>query len=225
MVGRSRLLVVAAAAALVAARRPIARLARAIDQRGGIFAPRGARFYNAVAPRILRPLYERAADDVVAALRGIEAPAVVEVGSGPGELAIAIARRLTDASVTGVDRAPAMVAEAEARVEAAALRERVRFVVADAEALPLPDASVDLFVSSLSMHHWARVPAVFGELARTLRSGGVALIYDLRPFAYSRTELEGFVAGSGFDGQRLERDLVPLGPLPAAFVRVRLIRT
>lgn len=223
--GRSRLLVVVAAiTALVAARRPIARLARTIDQRGGIFAPRGARLYNAVAPPILRPLYERAADDVAAELAGAASPSVVEIGSGPGELAIAIARRLPAAAVTGVDLAPAMAAEAAARVAASGLQERVRFVVADGAGLPFPDASVDLVVSSLSMHHWARPPAVFAEIARTLRPGGVALIYDLRPFTYARDELDRFVAESPFDRRTIERRTVPLGPVPGVFVRVRLPR-
>ncbi len=46
---------------LVAGRGHIGRLIRTIDQRAGVFSPRGAGLYNAVGPAILRPLYRRVA--------------------------------------------------------------------------------------------------------------------------------------------------------------------
>jgi hypothetical protein len=46
---------------LVAARGHVGRLIRTIDQRAGVFSPRGAGLYNAVAPAILRPLDRRVA--------------------------------------------------------------------------------------------------------------------------------------------------------------------
>lgn len=224
---RSRLALAAGLGALlVAARGHVGRLLRTIDQRAGIFAPRGASLYNAVAPSLLRPLYRRVAGDV-AALPAVRA--VVEVGSGPGELALEIARRLPGADVLGIDLAETMIDRARARAREDGVDGRVRFQLADAAAMPLEDASFDVAVSTLSLHHWADPGAVFAELGRVLRPGGTALIYDLRPFAYLRDELEAFLAGTPFAGTPLagtplERDLVRLGPLPAAFVRIRLVR-
>ena len=213
------------ASLLVAGRGRVGRFLRAVDQRAGIFAPRGARLYNAVAPTLLRPLYTRAATDVAALAGGDEsALRVLEIGSGPGELALEIAQRLPQAEVLGVDLADAMIKLAAERAQGAGLDPRVRFEFADAATLPLADGSFDIAVSTLSLHHWADPGTVFAELGRVLRPGGVALVYDLRPFAYLRHELEVFLVGTPFEGSHLKRDLVRLGPLPAAFVRIRLLR-
>lgn len=212
---------------LVAGRGHVGRFLRAVDQRAGVFAPRGAGLYNAVAPRILRPLYRRVADDVLALPELVTMPeisAVLEIGSGPGELALEIARRLPGGEVVGIDLAGAMIDRAVDRARTEGLAKRVRFVLADAAALPLADGSFDVAVSTLSLHHWTDPATVFTETARVLRPGGVALIYDLRPFAYLGHELEVFLAGTAFGRAPLERKLVRLGPLPALFVRIRLVK-
>lgn len=212
---------------LVAQRGRLGRALRWIDQRAGVFAPRGAGLYNAVAPKLLRPLYRRVADDVTVLPRLATMPeisAVLEIGSGPGELALEIARRLPSTEIVGIDLADAMIQRAAERAQVEGLRERVRFIHADAAGLPLADGTFDVVVSTLSLHHWADPASVFAEIARVLRPDGVALIYDLRPFAYVRHELEVFLAGTAFEGTHLEREPVRLGTLPALFVRIRLVR-
>lgn len=211
----------------VAGRGHIGRLLRSIDQRAGVFAPRGAGLYNAVAPAILRPLYRRVAEDVViepGLAVAAEISAVLEIGSGPGELAVEVARRLPGGEIVGIDLAQAMIDRATERARAAGLDQRVRFELADAAALPLVDASFDVAASTLSLHHWSDPAAVFTEIARVLRPGGVALIYDLRPFAYTRRELEVFLAGGPFEGVHVEREPFDSGFLAAFFVRIRLVR-
>lgn len=224
----SRIAIVAGVGSLlIAGRGHVGRFLRTVDQRAGVFAPRGAGLYNAVAPRILRPLYRRVADDMTTLpdlVPMTEITAVLEIGSGPGELALEIARRLPGGELIGIDLADAMIDSAIERARTERLDERVRFVLADAAALPFPDGSFDVAVSTLSLHHWAEPATVFAEIARVLRPGGVALIYDLRPFAYLRNELEVFLAGTAFERAHLERDLVRLGPLPALFVRIRVIK-
>lgn len=220
-------IIVGVGSLLVAGRGHVGRLLRSVDQRAGIFAPHGAGLYTAVAPRILRPLYRRVADDVAGLLESIivgENATVLEIGSGPGELALEIARRRPADDIVGIDLADAMIETAGRRAVAERLDDRVRFVLADAARLPLADDSIDVAVSTLSLHHWADPPAVFREIGRVLRPGAVALIYDLRPFAYLRRELEVFIAGTRFEGLGVERELVGLGGLPAFFVRIRLTK-
>ena len=223
----SRLALAAAAAGLVVAGRGrVGRLVRSIDQRAGIFAPRGAGLYNLVAPPLLRPLYRRVAEDVAALSRERAMPgiSVLEIGSGPGELALEIARRLPGSSLVGIDLAEAMIRRGVERAHGEGLDRRVRFELADAAALPFADGSFDAVISTLSLHHWLDPAAVFVETGRALRQGGVALIYDLRPFAYTRHELEVFLAGGPFEGSHVEREPVDSGLLGAFFVRIRFVR-
>jgi ubiquinone/menaquinone biosynthesis C-methylase UbiE len=92
---------------------------------------------------------------------------VLDLGTGTGEGALAIARRYPEAEVLGVDLAPAMLAEAE-RKTPPELRGRVRFEQGDASALDQPDASFDL------VSHANMIP-FFDEVARVLKPGGQAL--------------------------------------------------
>jgi len=104
---------------------------------------------------------------------------VLEVGSGPGHLATRLAGEYR-LDVTGVDLDPAMVELARKNAANSPNAVGTAFVVGDAAALPFPDASFDLVVSTLSMHHWANVTAGLEEIRRVLRPGGRALIWDFR---------------------------------------------
>ena len=198
------------------------RLLRTIDRRIGLFAPHGAALYARVAPSILRPLYRRIASDV-AELTSDDPVRILDIGSGPGDLAVEVARRLPGATVVGVDLAPAMVDLAKGNALAASLGSRIRFELADAARLPLDDSSVDLIVSSLSLHHWDKPSAVFAEVLRVLRPGGSALVYDLAAITFSRTELAEILGDAGVPPVAAEP--VRFGRLPLTLIRrIRLDR-
>ena len=212
-------------ALLVRARRHIGPLLRRLDQRAGLFAPRGAALYATLAPRVLAPLYRRVADDMAVAAATVAEPGptrIIEIGSGPGDLAIAIARAVAGAAIVAVDLAPAMIAAGAERARRAGVADRAAFVLGDGAALPAPDDSFDLAVSTLSLHHWTDPGRVFTEIARVLRPGGAAYIYDLTLFAYRDDELDAFLSGAGFGPER-DREVVKTGPV-AAFVRWRLVK-
>jgi ubiquinone/menaquinone biosynthesis C-methylase UbiE len=94
------------------------------------------------------------------------------VGCGTGNLASRLVDRGLD--VAAIDLDPAMVDLARGR-----LAGRAEVAVASVTALPFADASFDGVVSTLSMHHWADKGAGLAEIARVLRPGGRALIWDL----------------------------------------------
>ncbi len=213
---------IVAGAAVAATRTGVAvRVMRTLDQRGGLFAPRGARLYARVAPRILRGLYRRVADDIVVRVGSRPAPTIVDLGSGPGELAIELARRLPGARVIGVDPAAAM-RDAAARAAMLAGVTTAAFVHGEAGAIPLPDGSADLLVSTLSMHHWPDPAAALREIDRILRPGGEALVYDARFVTYSDRELRRYAEGAGLDDRTVVREVLPWGRVrPWALVTMR----
>jgi ubiquinone/menaquinone biosynthesis C-methylase UbiE len=119
----------------------------------------------------LAPVWDarRSTDRLGAFLAGLSAvPAAprraLDLGTGTGDAAFAIADRWPEVDVVGVDLAPAMVEEAR-RKTPADLRERVRFEAADASQLPFPDAAFDLV-------GLANMIPFFDELARVTAPGG-----------------------------------------------------
>lgn len=149
-----------------------------------------ATVYDIVFGRLLGGLYERAAQEVTAALSGSPEPAVLEVGSGPGGLAVRLARRIPDLRYTGLDLDRAMVDRAVRRAGREGLAARLRFVEGDVAALPFDEATFDLVVSTLSVHHWADPVAGFTEIRRVLRPGGRVVIHDVAP-RWARMERPG----------------------------------
>ena len=105
--------------------------------------------------------YEAALERIDAASRALD------LGTGTGRYAVAIARRFRGAEVVGADISEQMLSEAWRQLPDD-LRDRVRFVRADASRLPFEDGEFDL-VGLGNM-----IP-FFDELDRVLVPGGWAL--------------------------------------------------
>lgn len=102
-------------------------------------------------------------------LRGDER--VVDVGSGTGALALALAPRVRE--VVAVDADPAMLEPLRAVAPP-----NVEVVEGDAERLSFGDASFDLGATLRTLHHVRRPELALAELARVVRPGGVVLVVD-----------------------------------------------
>jgi hypothetical protein len=112
----------------------------------------------------------RADIDVLADLVPLSGREVVDVGCGDGSLVRALAAR--GASVVGVEVSESAVARAQDGAN--------RYVVGSADALPLPDGSVDVCVLMRSLHHVPAdaMPRAFEEAARVLRPGGAMYVAE-----------------------------------------------
>lgn len=104
----------------------------------------------------------------------------VDLGCGPGYLVVELASRLPGLQVTGVDLSQEMLITASEFAWESGVGDWVAFRQGDAQQIPFPDASLDLVVSTLSLHHWSNPVVVFNEIARVLKPGGAFLIFDLR---------------------------------------------
>lgn len=142
------------------------------------FTGRSTRVYDLMARRLLRRVYRRLATDVAASTP--DGATVLDVGTGPGVLLAELARRRPDLTLIGVDLSADMVTAAARNLASFGARASVE--QADVAELPFAAASVDVVVSSLSLHHWDRPAEAIGELGRVLRAGGRLAIYDF-PFA------------------------------------------
>lgn len=109
-------------------------------------------------------------------LRPRPGTALVDIGCGTGEDAVALARLVAPGgTVTGLDASAAMVDEARRR---AAGHDGVAFVVGDARRLDLSAGSVDGCRAERVLLHMDRPAEVVAEVARVLRPGGRAVVAE-----------------------------------------------
>src|SRR5687767_11855605 len=73
---------------------------------------------------------------------------VLDLGCGPADIPLRLARLAPGAAVTAVDASPAMLALARAAVSEAGLGDRIRLLEARLPGLPLPERSFDGVVSN-----------------------------------------------------------------------------
>ena len=108
-----------------------------------------------------------------AAPAGIER--VLDIGTGAGHTALALAPRVS--SVVLTDPVQTMLATARRLFAEAGVR-NADFVQAVAERLPFPDASFDIVTIRLAAHHFDDVALAFHEVARVLRPAGLFIFID-----------------------------------------------
>jgi SAM-dependent methyltransferase len=107
------------------------------------------------------------------ALEGVPAPGrVLDLGTGTGVVALALAERFPEAVVVGIDLSPGMIEEARRKLPPE-LAGRVELQVGDASALAYPDGDFDLVVLS-------NMIPFYDELARITARGGTLVLSSSR---------------------------------------------
>lgn len=205
-------------------RRFVRATARELDRHSDRFTePESLTYAHVIAP-LLGRLYKRAADDVALELRGFpkgQRPTIVDIGCGTGELAVAISKKARQSRIVGVDVSPSMLLWASRHETTDG---RIRFMVGDGAKLPFPDESVDVVVSTLSLHHWAEPAAVLAEIDRVLTPDGRALIYDLGLLTLTLKEMESVAEQAKLPPESIDVERVRGGLLSRLFVVFRFER-
>lgn len=145
-------------------------------QRVGASFDRAARDYDAAAflqKEVSERLLERLDLTAVTPVR------VLDVGCGTGRPTRALAKRYPKAEVIGVDLAPGMLAVAESHQPW--LGRKVRYLQAEASAIPLPEASCDILYASLVVQWCDDLDKTLLEWRRLLKPHGLLLFSTLGP--------------------------------------------
>lgn len=104
--------------------------------------------------------------------------AVLDIGSGPGLLATDLARAVGPTGrVCGIDVSDSMLALARGRTVPDGIAP-VEYRHGGTDAVPYPDKSFDVVVSTQVLEYVADIPAALAEMSRVLRPGGRLLILD-----------------------------------------------
>jgi SAM-dependent methyltransferase len=124
--------------------------------------------------------YERGAARFIEQLGLRSGEAVLDVACGTGNLSLPAAR--AGASVTGIDIAPNLIAQAVKNAENEGLH--IAFDVGDAERLPYPDGTFQTVVTMFGAMFAARPERASAELLRATRSGGRIAMANWTPAGF-----------------------------------------
>lgn len=152
--------------------RPDKRLVRAAFERAAARYDDAAVLQREVGTRLLERL------DLIR----LQPQRILEVGSGTGFCSTPLTVRYSGAQFIALDIAQGMLRQARDRFGWwQRLRRRPGFLCADAEALPLADASVDLLFSNVTLQWCSDPDAAFAEFRRVLTPGGLLLFSTFGP--------------------------------------------
>lgn len=99
---------------------------------------------------------------------------ILDVATGTADLAIAIARALPEAQVTGVDLSPEMLAVGRRKAMGLAVELRE----GDATALDFADGTFDAVSAAFGVRNFEHVEKGVGEMVRVLKTGGRLVVLE-----------------------------------------------
>ena len=111
---------------------------------------------------------------------GLEGPAL-DIATGTGDLAFAIAAHPGVNHAVGVDLLPEMLSVGLRKSRKRGLQERVTLLAGDALALPFPDDTFACATAGFSLRNMPDLPAAIGEMVRVVRPGGRVTTLELTP--------------------------------------------
>lgn len=133
--------------------------------------------YSKNAARRMMPSYISVAKQV-ATDYSAGATNCLDLGCGPGELTVEVAKAAENLEMTGLDIEPEGIdlAEQYTKEQEGSVARRLHWVAADVHSLPFPDNSFDIVMSRGSIFFWRDQATALREIMRVLRPGGVAFI-------------------------------------------------
>ena len=116
---------------------------------------------------------------VMRIVRRAKAHKIMDVATGTGDLAIAMAKRVDRTQILGVDLSEEMLAVARRKIEKQGLEERIMLAKGDAENLDMvTSGSIDAATVSFGVRNFENIERGLSEIYRTLKPGGKLVVLE-----------------------------------------------
>ena len=125
----------------------------------------------------------------VRVVKGLGAKQILDMATGTGDLAIALARHIEGAQIHGADLSPEMLEVARVKVKRLGLESRISLAECDAEHIDMESESVDAVTVAFGVRNFENTEACLKELCRVIRPGGHIVILE---FSNPRNRLIGW---------------------------------
>lgn len=116
---------------------------------------------------------------LVSTVAAVKPRHIVDIATGTGDVALALARRLPETTVTGIDLSEGMLDKAREKAAARPEGSRLTFVCGDGTRTGLPDASADVVTVAYGVRNFADIAGGYREMFRILRPGGTLCVLEL----------------------------------------------
>ena len=114
------------------------------------------------------------------ALAGPDRRLILDLATGTGDFAIALARKCpADGLITGLDISSEMLAGCKAKIEKKKLTGKISLIQGDCENLPFETGSFDAATVAFGVRNFENLEKGISEMFRVLRPGGKAVILEL----------------------------------------------
>lgn len=115
---------------------------------------------------------------VVRIVRKLGAKHIMDMATGTGDLAIAMAKKIEGTTIYGADFSSEMLAVAKQKIEHLGLSERISLTECNAENIPLEDEAVDLATVAFGVRNFEHQREALTEIKRTIRKGGYLVVLE-----------------------------------------------
>ena len=103
---------------------------------------------------------------------------VLDIATGTGDLAIALAKETEAQEIIGLDISPGMLDIGKGKVNAQGLNPRIQMVIGDSENLAYPDAYFDAITVAFGVRNFENLNKGLSEIYRCLKPGGILAILE-----------------------------------------------
>lgn len=106
---------------------------------------------------------------------------VLDIATGTGDVALALAHKIPQAHINGIDLSQGMLDVASAKIsrETSDVAERITLKCGDALALPYEDNTFDAVTVAYGVRNFDNLARGYAEMYRVLRPGGRLLVLEL----------------------------------------------